>query len=132
MKEITEFFKQCPCFNGKKVREDFLSSETGSVAITHDGGERTVKKYASGDCLEQLCFKLMLRETFGGEAGRLFKALELWLTEGKQELPEMGDGYAPQYMEITEGPALVKTEVGAGIYEMKLKMVYYRKGVNNE
>lgn len=129
MKEITEFLKKCPCFAGKNVREDLLTPQPGSVAIAPDGGSRIVKKYASGDSLEQICFKMMMRENFGGEAGKLLETLEKWLADGSEKLPDEVDGIYPQFIEITEGPTLVKTEVGAGVYEMKLRLVYYRKGV---
>ena len=88
--------------------------------------------YASGDSLEQICFKLMLREAFTGQAGRLFGELRQWLAEGKEKLPEIPGKGRVQYIEIADGPALIKTEVGAGIYEMKFRLVYYRKGAGNE
>ena len=132
MKRITKFFEKCPCLAGRKIREDFLGPESGSVAIAHGGGNPTVKTYASGDCLEQVSYKFMLREFFLGEAGALFEKLSQWIEEGKEPLPDPGEGKKAQYIEITEGPVLVKTEVGAGVYEMKFRLVYYRKGVGNE
>ena len=126
MKEIINFFKGCPALSGKTVREDYLGPEAGSVAIAPDGGEHIVKRYTSGDMLGQICFKMLIRENFTGAANKLYEDVLKWLDSLKQ-LPEIKNGQA-QYIEIVERPVLVKTDVNAGIYEMKLRLVYYRKG----
>lgn len=132
MKEIIEFFKQFPCLVGCRIREDFLAPEEGSIAIAHDGGEQTLKVYTSGDMLGQICFKLLYRGFFTGEAGKIFDEISCKIAESKVELPVLSGGRTVQYIEITEGPAMIKTEVGAGVYEMKFRLVYYRKGERNE
>lgn len=129
MKEIIEFFKQCPCLADKKVREDYLGPESGSIAIVYDGGEQILKKYTSGDSLGQISVKIMMRAFFTGEANSFFEGISDWINEETTLLPKLCGDKVAQYFEITEAPLLVKTEVGAGIYEMKLKLIYYRKGV---
>ena len=132
MKEIINFFKQCPCIADKKLREDYLGPESGSIAIIPDGGEQILKTYASGDMLGQICVKILMRSFFTGEANKIFNEISDWITEGTTSLPKLFGDKVAQYFEITEAPLLIKTEVNAGIYEMKLKLVYYRKGVKNE
>lgn len=126
MKEIVDFFKSCPALSGKCVREDYLGPEPGSLAIAPDGGEQILKQYTSGDMLGQLLFKILIRENFTGAAGVVFENISEWLINCKT-LPKLKNKQA-QYIEIAEGPDLVKTDVNAGVYEMKLRLVYYRKG----
>ena len=109
------------------MREDYLGPESGNVAIAPDGGEQKLKVYASGDMQGQICFKIMVRENFTGNASKIFEGISDWLAE-QENLPILGGGKESQYLEISEGPALVKTDVNAGIFEMKLRLVYYRKG----
>ena len=129
MKQIVEYFKKCPAMSGRTLREDYFAPESGSAAIMPDGGEKVLKQYTSGDMLGQYKFKLLLRENFVGKAGNFFDQLSEWIAGGSQNLPELGANKTTQYIEVTEGPALIKTEVGAGVYEMKFRLVYYRKGV---
>ena len=129
MKKILQFFKQCPAFSAISLREDFLAPEAGSAAIVPDGGDEILRRYTSGDVLGQFNIKLLLREGFTGEAGQFFEMLSDWIEEGGTPLPELGGNKTAQYVEVVEGPKLIKTEVGAGIYEMKFRLVYYRKGV---
>lgn len=131
MKAIINYLKKCPVLSDLKVREDYLGPESGSVAIAPDGGEQTVKVYASGDMLGQISFKILVRENFIGSASELLLKIADWIS-CSPELPDMIGNKTSQYVEVTEGPILVKTDVGAGIYEMKLRLVYYRKGVGNE
>lgn len=126
MKEIINFFRSCPALSGKAVREDYLGPESGSVAIAPDGGEHIIKTYTSGDILGQICFKMLIRDNYTGAASRLYEDVLEWLTDCSK-LPELAYGHA-QYIDIVERPVLVKTDVNAGIYEMKLRLVYYRKG----
>ena len=126
MKEIINFFRTCPAFSGKKVREDYLGPESGSVAIAPDGGESILKTYTSGDMLGQICFKILVRDNYTGAANALFEDISHWLISVKS-LPELSKGHA-QYIDVLEEPVLVKTDVNAGIYEMKLRLVYYREG----
>lgn len=132
MKEIIKFLKQCPCLADRKLNEDYLGPESGSIAIVPDGGEQTLKVYTSGDMLGQICVKILMRSFFTGEANRLFNEIADWISEESTKLPELCGDKVAQYFEITEAPLLIKTEVNAGIYEMKLKLIYYRKGVKNE
>ena len=127
MNVMVEFLKKCPAFSDVTLGEDFLSPKSGRVAVVPDGGAQVVKRYTSGDMLGQYNFKLLLRENFTGQADRMFSGFTDWINEGNLPLLE-GDKTA-QYIEITEGPALIKTEVGAGIYDMKFSLVYYGKGV---
>lgn len=126
MKAIINFFRTCPALSGKTVREDYLGPESGSVALAPDGGEHILKIYTSGDLLGQICFKMLIRDNFTGAANTLFENVSQWLIS-VSSLPELSNGQA-QYIEILERPVLVKTDVNAGIYEMKLRLVYYRKG----
>ncbi len=126
MREIVNFFRTCPALSGKMVREDYLGPESGSVAIAPDGGESVLKAYTSGDMLGQICFKILVRDNYTGAANELFKEITHWLTNVKS-LPELSKGLA-QYIDVLEQPVLVKTDVSAGIYEMKLRLVYYREG----
>ena len=128
MKAITDYFKKCPALSGRTIREDFLGPESGNIAIAPDRGEHTIKVYASGDMLGQISFKIMVRENFTGSANKIFEAISDWIDGEADELPELCGGKTSQYIEIIEGPALVKTDVTAGVYEMKLRLVYYRKG----
>ncbi len=127
MKEMVDFLKKCPAFSGIALREDFLSPVSGSAAIVPDGGKQIVKRYTSGDMLGQYNFKLLVRENFTGQAGSIFREFSEWVAKGN--LPCLGGDKIAQYIDITEGPALIKTEVGAGIYDMKFTLVYYEKGV---
>ena len=129
MKEILLFFKQCPAFSSVALREDFLAPKPGSAAIVPDGGEMVLKQYTSGDMLGQYNIKLLLRESYTGEAGKLFEIISEWIDEGQADLPVLNGNKTAQYAQVVEGPRLIKTEVGAGIYEMKFRLVYYRKGV---
>lgn len=132
MKEIISYLKKCPYLSDKKLYEDYLAPESGSIAILPDGGERTLKVYTSGDMLGQISFKILMRSFFTGEATDLFNRISEWICEETAELPELYGDKVAQYFEISEEPLLIKTEVNAGIYEMKLKLIYYRKGVKNE
>lgn len=127
MKVITEYFKNCPALLGKTLREDYLTPESGSVAIVPDGGEQIVKQYASGDILGQIAFKILVREYFTGAASALLDSISAWV-KSQDSMPILGGGRDAQYFEVTEGPVLVKTEVSAGVYEMKLRLIYYSKG----
>lgn len=126
MKEILQFFKKCPAFDKVNLREDFLSPLTGSSAIVPDGGEGILKRYTTGDILGQYNYKIMLREAYIGQASEFFLKLTEWL--GKGYLPDMEGEKTAQYIEITGMPELIKSEVGAGIYHMKIRLVYYAKG----
>ena len=128
MKQIVEFFKKCPEMVAVTLREDYLAPGPGSAAIVADGGEQVLRLYTSGDILGQYNFKLLVRENFTGGAEKLFTGLSDWLEQGKEKLPEMSGNKTAEYIEVAEGPSLIKTEVGAGIYEMKFRLVYYRKG----
>lgn len=130
MKEIIDFLKECPAFSGVELREDFLSARSGSAAIVPDGGKQLLRRYTSGDLLGQYNFKLLVRENFTGQANRVFGMFSEWIDKGN--LPDLSGDKTAQYIEITEGPALIKTETGAGIYDMKFTLVYYEKGVKNE
>ncbi len=132
MKAIIEYFKKCPALSGCSVRQDFLGPESGNIAIAPDGGDHTEKVYASGDMLGGISFKIMVRENFTGKANGLLDAVSDWIDEEAEELPTLGGGKLAQYIEVVEGPVLVKTDVNAGIYEMKLRLIYYRKGEKNE
>lgn len=132
MKEIIEFLKQCPCLADRKVNEDYLGPESGSIAVSYDGGEEILKVYTSGDVLGQISLKILMRSFFTGEANRIFYEISDWINSDLANLPELCGDKVAQYFEIAEAPLLVKTEVNAGIYEMKLKLIYYRKGVKNE
>ena len=127
MKAIVEYFKNCPQLSGQSVREDYLDAASGSVAIVPDGGEQIIKKYASGDYLGQISFKIMVRENFTGKVSQLLESISNWI-ENQVVMPMLDLDRQAQYMEVSEGTRLVKTEAGAGIYEMKLRLVYYRKG----
>ena len=127
MKEMMEFLKKCPAFSGMELREDFLSARSGSAAVVPDGGKQLLRRYTSGDLLRQYNFKLLLRENFTGQADRVFREFTEWIDKGN--LPVLSGDKTAQYIEITEGPALIKTETGAGIYDMKFTLVYYEKGV---
>ena len=126
MKKIVDFLKGCPAFSDVNLGEDFLSPKSGSVAVVPDGGAQVVKRYMSGDMLGQYNFKLLLRENLTGQADKIFSEFSEWINGGN--LPDLDGDKTAQYIEITEGPALIKTEVGAGIYDMKFRLVYYRKG----
>lgn len=132
MKQIVNFLKQCPCLADKKVCEDFLAAESGSIAVVPDGGDRILKKYTSGDLLGQISVKILMRSFFTGEANRIFEQIIDWIGDESTNLPELCGDKVAQYFEIAEAPLLIKTEVNAGVYEMKLKLIYYRKGVKNE
>ncbi|MFA7636777.1 MAG: hypothetical protein WCX81_03335 [Monoglobales bacterium] len=127
MKAITEYFKNCPALSGKSLRKDYLGPQSGSVAVVPDGGEQTVKKYASGDMLGQIALKLLVRENFTGAASALIDDILLWV-ENCGSLPILSGGREAQYFEVAEGPVLVKTEAGAGVYEVKIRLIYYKKG----
>lgn len=127
MKKMVDFLKRCPAFSDVSLGEDFLSPKSGSAAVVPDGGAQLVKRYTSGDMLEQYNFKLLLRENFTGQANKIFRGFSDWISNGN--LPDLDGDKIAQYIEITEGPALIKTEVGAGIYDIKFTLVYYRKGV---
>ena len=127
MKEMIEFLKSCPAFSDVSMGEDFLSPCSGSIALVPDGGVQVAKRYTSGDVLGQYNFKLLLRENFTGQASKIFAGFSDWISDGN--LPALDGDKTAQYIEITEGPALIKTEVGAGIYDMKFTLVYYSKGV---
>lgn len=132
MKEIIGFFKKCPCLADKKISENYLGPKSGSIAIVPDGGEHTLKVYTSGDMLGQISVKILMRSFFTGEANNIFEQIVDWVSEDSVKLPNLCGDKVAQYFEITQGPLLVKTEANAGIYEMKLKLIYYRKGVKNE
>lgn len=129
MKQMVEFLKNCPALSGHIIREDLLAPAAGSISVVPDGGEQTLKLYTSGDMLGQYNFIILLRENFTGEAGVLSYKLSDWISSEKYELPVLDKNKIAQYVEVAEGPELIKTEVGAGVFQMKLRLVYYRKGV---
>lgn len=132
MREIIEYFKKCPCLFNYDIKEDYLGSSSTSICIAHNGGEVLIKSYASGDMLKQINFKLMLREFFTGQAGELFDGISSWIEHNDTPLPILSEDRTCEYIEVTKGPSLVKTEVSGGVYEMSFRLVYYLKGVKDE
>ncbi len=128
MTEIINFFKKCPVLMEKEIFEDALPPKTGCLSILPDGGEEIVKTYSTGDMLGQISFKLLIREFSDGRASKLMGEVLNWLSGPLPTLPNVLEGTVSQYIEVTDCGSLVKSEINSAVYEMKLRLVYYRKG----
>lgn len=129
MKKIIDYLKGYRPLSGRVISEDYLGPKSGSISLSRDGGEKILKSYTSGDMLCQENYKILIRHSFTGEATELLKGLCDYISEEAAELPTLSEDKTPQYFEVTDCPSLVKTETGGGIYQMKFRLVYYRKGV---
>ncbi len=128
MTEIINFFKKCPVLMEKDIFEDALPPQTGCLSILLDGGEEIVKTYSTGDMLGQISFKLLIREFSDGRLAKLIAELLSWLSGPLATLPNVLKDTVSQYIEVTDCGSLVKSEINSAVYEMKFRLVYYRKG----
>lgn len=136
IEKITEYLSLCPLFEGVVINSDFLSENPFSCAVYAENEEMLEKKYAGGDALYKFIFSIRARMPISQSPKEnkklniFFEALADWLENetAKGNLPKLKEDKEVQSMEILKQGHLKNTNVSDCVYEMRIKLLYYKGG----
>lgn len=127
---LKKYFDQCPLISGDKVDVDFLGKTSDCYSIDTVPCEPIIKKYASGGSMKQYCFILAGRERYGMgkncDNAAFYENLAQWIEDKNKnnELPEIGNGKNPQFIEVTASGYMFEEDVQSAGYHLQCRLVY--------
>ena len=135
LKGLKEYFSACPLLSGRKITTDFLSENAPAFAIYSENSQKSAKKYISGDCLFSFTFSFRARlylgkkEAENEKVSKFFEDLSDWIKSQvlKGILPDLGKDKVVQNLEVITQPHIKNTNISDCVYEMKLKVIYYKR-----
>ena len=132
---LKEFFKNCPCLYDEILNVDFVGEKPPYFAIYADNADVVLKKYTTGDTLEQFVFSIRMRAPYGRkvtenvEINSVFEEISDWicLMDSRGTYPDIGKGKSVQRIETISSAHIKNTNAADCVYEMKCRIVYYKR-----
>lgn len=132
IKELQEFFAECPLLGESEINVDFLGSRGDSFTIETVPCEPVIKRYYTGGSLRQYCFQIALRRTYGGSPAENMKNEQLleeiaeWVEQQSSDaaLPLLTDGRCAQRIEVISGGYMFDETTNHARYQIGLRLVY--------
>ena len=135
IEKVTEFLSSCPLLKDTVINSDFLSENPFYCAVYAENDDIIEKRYASGDCLYKFIFNIRARMPISQspkenrELNAFFEELTDWILSqnDKGNFPKLSGGKEVQGMEILRQGHLKNTNVSDCVYEMRIKLLYYKR-----
>ncbi len=132
IKELHEFFKDCPLLDGSQINVDYLESHSGGFTIETVPCEPVLRRYYTGGSLRQYCFLIALRRTYSGSVAenlkneQLCEELAAWVEKCSNEgkLPKLSDGLTAQELEVTSGGYMYDEATNHARYQIGFRLIY--------
>ena len=132
IKELQNYFADCPVLGSAAVNIDYLASRDGSVTIKTLECEPIIKRYRTGGSLRQYCFQIAIRCPYRGSPAESLKNEQLceelaeWVEEQNdaENLPVLADGITAQRLEVTSGGYIIYEETNHARYQIGFRLVY--------
>lgn len=126
---IRDYIMECPLLHEGVLNVDYLPEEV-SYSIDSLQADPYFKKYVDGGGVRQKCFAITSKELYGDlvvniQNSRFCQDFEEWVQKNNlnDKLPNL-DGYIAQRLDITYSGALLYSDVGTGVYQIQLRLLY--------
>ena len=131
---LAEYISDCPYFEGREIKINYLDKEIGSVSLEATGNRKVVRSYADGGRLISEVFVLALREAFDmGDFENICitekcKGIETWLESkaGDEDFFGEKEEKALSFLKILKPFHLVRTEGNFAKYEAEIETGYLK------
>lgn len=132
IKGIMAYFKECPVLKENILNVDFVGENPPYFAIYAENHDKVLKKYVTGETLEQFVFSVRMRASYGRKPSEnekinlIFEEIADWVEKKNRlsEYPDIGNGKIVQRMEVLSSAHVKNTNAADCVYEMKLRAVY--------
>lgn len=127
---LKKYFDQCPLLSGKCIDVDFLGESSDSFSIDTLPCDPVIKKYASGGSMKQYCFIIAGRKQYGMgrncDNAAFCEKTAQWIEEKNKlsELPDLGEGKTPQFIEVTASGYMFEENVRSAGYQLQCRLIY--------
>lgn len=136
---IREFLLQYKYFqeNGTFVNVNYLDQEVGDFSIEPVPTKPIIKSYINGDKIKQYEFALISKNSYSEdvltniENCGFYEDFESWIEECNDNdiLPNLNNNMESRSIEIVSNGILVNNESSECIYQITLKLVYFKPRV---
>lgn len=135
LEKTAKYLSECPCFEGVRVRVNYLDGKPLSAALKMKSGAPVVKRYADGGLVCECRFILEVRQTYCGAetenvtAAKRCEEIESWIRTQSDNgnLPQLSGGMTPFSLEVARSFEITHIGNVDAKFEAELGLVYYKK-----